>query len=467
MMHRSLRFQLVGWFSLLLVLIMVASGSYTYLRIRSYALKLLSDSLTHRAQQIGQTLLKNATSSGEAYTASEIEARYAPESNDKFIRIIRGDGSVLYHSGEPNDHSFVAAEIPNPRQSISHPIIRQEKVPNHESILIATVPYHSPQDDFLIEVGASVASSNRVANALLWTLAAGQLVVAALAIAGAWVLVNRAFVPVRNITAAAQEITLRRLSRRLPVPDTADEIAKLSVVLNQMIARLDESFQTTTRFTADASHELRTPLTVMRGELETLVARPNLDPVLRDNLASLLEEVERLSRIVGGLLALSRLDAGEAQIERVKFDLANLAETTVEQMCLLADEKHISLQCRTKNLVNVEGDRARVKQAVVNLLDNAIKYTPTNGQVHLSVWAQNGLAFLEVTDSGPGISESALPHVFERFYRADQLNGRDLEGAGLGLSIVQSVATAHGGAVQIENATHGGCRVTISLPRAR
>jgi heavy metal sensor kinase len=333
-------------------------------------------------------------------------------------------------------------------------------------LLIATHRVHTKTGDYLIEVGASMAASQRVLHTLLMTLLAGLPVVLGLVIFGGYLLMKRALQPVQSLMLAAQEISLTHLGRRLPALESGDEIASLTVVLNQMIARIDESFQHTSRFTADASHELRTPLTIMRGELEAIILGRKLEPDLRDALASLLEEVERLVRIVEGLFALSRLDTGEAQTERVRFDIAKLAETTAEQMCLLAEEKHIGLVCETDECVEVEGDRARLKQVVVNLLDNAIKYTPENGKVSLSVKPHNGCALLEVADSGPGASEAAMPHLFERFYRADEARVRGIEGAGLGLSIVRSICAAHSGSVTATN-TPTGCRFSVELPLAR
>ena len=265
---------------------------------------------------------------------------------------------------------------------------------------------------------------------------------------------------------AAQDITLHHLGRRLPVLDSGDEIARLSIVLNQMIAWLDESFQHTSRFTADASHELRTPLTIMRGELEALLSRGNLSREAVDTLGSLLEETERLVRIVEGLFSLSRLDTGEAQTERVRLDLGNLVETTMEQMCLLAEEKQIALTLDVKDGVFVEGDRARLKQVVVNLVDNAIKYTPQRGEILLSVRQDHSSAIFEAADNGPGISAEALPHLCERFYRAEEARKQDIAGAGLGLSIVQSICAAHGGSLSIRNREPNGAVVTVTLPKA-
>jgi heavy metal sensor kinase len=283
---------------------------------------------------------------------------------------------------------------------------------------------------------------------------------------GAWVLVRQALSPVQSIMDAAREISLHHLSRRLPVPRSGDELESLSRALNEMIARLDESFQHTSRFTADASHELRTPLTIMRGELEALLARTQLPAESAAELGSVLEETMRLARTVEGLFALSRLDAGEARSERVSLDLADLVSTTVEQMCLLAEEREIDLRCETSEPVEVAGDRSRLKQVVVNLLDNAIKYTAAKGWVILRVRGDDGRAVLEVEDNGAGVSPDDLPHVFERFYRSEKTRASEAEGAGLGLSIVQAICTAHGGSAKMENLSPQGCRVTVTLPRA-
>jgi two-component system OmpR family sensor kinase len=229
---------------------------------------------------------------------------------------------------------------------------------------------------------------------------------------------------------------------------------------------LDESFQSINRFTADASHELRTPLTIIRGELETWLLDKSLSNNVRETIYSLVEETENLSKIVECLLSLSRLDAGSAQMERVRLNLADLVSTTTDQMAPLADEKHVTLTSRAHGLVEVEGDRVRLKQVVVNLLDNAIKYTPEGGRVTVGVNVSDRRAQLEISDTGPGISDRDLPHVFERFFRADRIRLGTIEGAGLGLSIVQSICTAHGGVVKAENHANGGCRFTVKLPLA-
>jgi signal transduction histidine kinase len=179
-----------------------------------------------------------------------------------------------------------------------------------------------------------------------------------------------------------------------------------------------------------------------------------------------LEEVERLAEIVEGLFALSRLDAGEAHAEWVRFDLAELAATTADQMSLLAEDKHVSVACDTGGGVTVEGDRARLKQVVVNLLDNAIKYTPSGGRVALSVRREGDYAVLDITDTGVGIPADALPHVFKRFFRVDGSRSREQGGAGLGLSIVKSICTAHGAVIEVSSAPGRGSTFRIKQPLA-
>ncbi|MGA3006451.1 MAG: ATP-binding protein [Opitutaceae bacterium] len=287
-----------------------------------------------------------------------------------------------------------------------------------------------------------------------------------MAAAGGYLLVRRALTPVEGMARKAEVITQHNLSERLPVAFTGDELERLSVSLNHMISRLENALQNSKRFVADASHELRTPLTILRGELENLAQDSDLALPLRERLGSLLEEVERLSKIVERLFALSRLDAGEAQAESVQFDLAKLAATTAEQMALLAEDKKIAVTCDARQPVPVKGDQARLKQVVVNLLDNAIKYTPDGGTVHLKVAAAHHHAVVEISDTGIGIPSGALPHIFERFYRVDQARSRQPDGAGLGLAIVHSICQAHGGKVTAESVLGKGSRFRVSLPLA-
>jgi heavy metal sensor kinase len=284
------------------------------------------------------------------------------------------------------------------------------------------------------------------------------------AVAGGYFLVRRAMKPVDEVIKTAEQISSHNLGARVPVTPTGDELQRLSTALNNMFRRLDDAFQHNQRFMADASHELRTPLTVVQCELEAVSELTADHAQAREIVANTLEEVQRLTRIVEELFALCRLDAGEAQRESVHFDLGALVASTTDQMAVLADDKKIRI-VRNVDKVNVHGDRARLKQVAVNLLNNAINYTPAGGQVSVSVYAEQKKAVLEVADNGIGIPAEALPHVFERFFRVDKARSREDGGAGLGLSIVKSICLAHGGMVDVESTEGQGSRFTVRLPR--
>ena len=275
---------------------------------------------------------------------------------------------------------------------------------------------------------------------------------------------RRSLQPVDEITERAEGITSTNLSERLPVIRTGDELERLSSALNRMITRLDEAFQHVNRFSADASHELRTPLTILQLELEGIAHNHALSPALAEQIGSALEETHRMSRIVESLLTISRLDAGEARLDRSPLNLAALVDSTATEMKILAQEKALALRAFAESAVWVEGDRTRLQQVVVNLIDNAIKYTSEGGSIEVRVRREQTTAILEVADNGPGIPAYALPHVFERFYRVDKARSRTTGGAGLGLSIVKAICAAHGGEIHVSSAVGSGSCFRVEFP---
>ena len=267
-----------------------------------------------------------------------------------------------------------------------------------------------------------------------------------------------------TLTQKAERIGIGELGERLPVIETGDELERLSLSLNRMISRLEDALAHNRRFSADVSHELRTPLTILRGELEHVIQMRNVEPEVVESVGSALEEIERLAKIVESLLTISHLDSGGAGIEFNRFDLQDLVKTTAEQMRLLADEKQITMRSASTGPVYSFGDEPRIKQVLVNLLDNAIKYSRDGGHVVITVRSEDNCAVLIVSDDGAGIPGDALPHVFERFYRAEKARPRGTAGAGLGLSIVQAIRRAHGGSVSVVSSEGGGTAVQVRLP---
>jgi heavy metal sensor kinase len=465
---RSIKFRLVGWYAALLTGIFLLLSTSLYLDLRNFLENGLRETQARRVHQLSNALLANVQQAGEAAVIGQIKGWYAPESNDRFIRLTRADGSLAYMSGSPKDGSFDPAEVPAMAPGPQKESIRKQELSHGHTLLIASLnfkPAGSPA--YLVEFGALLDPVESMLNHLFLQLALGLPLAIGIVTVGGYLLVHRALRPVERITQTAEQITQLNLSERLPVTHSGDELERLSIALNRMIARLDDAFQNSKRFAADASHDLRTPLTILRGELESLVEDPELEEELRGRLAGLLEEAIHLSKIVEQLFTLTQLDRGESRTEWKRFDLAELARTTADQMDLLAEDKKISLVCEADEAAFVKGDRSRIKQVIVNLLDNAIKYTPAQGKVWLRVKAANGHVILDVEDTGIGIPADALPHVFERFYRVDKTRSAEAQSAGLGLSIVKSICTAHDAKVEAASVPDTGSRFSVELPAAK
>jgi signal transduction histidine kinase len=266
------------------------------------------------------------------------------------------------------------------------------------------------------------------------------------------------FKPLEDIAAVARQITRADdLSRRVPDTGRTDQIGDLARALNQTLERLEKLFWAQQRLLADVSHELRTPLTAIRGNLDLMRRMGEADPL---SLAIIQDEVDRMTRLVGDLLLLARADAGGLPLERKLVELDNILFEVYQQVNLW--EKSVDVSVVEIDQVYVWGDADRLKQLLLNLIDNAIKYTPANGRVSLSLAKAEGWAYIVIADTGVGIPPEDLPYVFDRFYRVDKARSRG--GSGLGLSIAKSIAQAHGGDIHVSSRVGEGTTFTIRLP---
>jgi len=459
----SIHFRMTAWYAGLLVCLLVLFGASVYVGLGSYLERTLRAALSEQARAVGEEIGERVTEKRLPTIVNYLNEKFAPQLNARFIRVTGAQDTLLYLSTRTPDGLLEPALVPKaPRQS-EREYATEAVLPNGRRVLVQVLPVFTPDGTFIVETGALYAPIEAVLRGLMMTFALGMPVIVAVAIGGGYVLTRRAMRRVDAITAQAEHISSNNLSDRLPVFQTGDELERLTVALNRMMERLEDAFQHINRFSADVSHELRTPLTILRGELEAAAQQELLTPELLDLVGSALEETERLRTIVDQLLVVSRLDAGDVQMEKVPLDLGQLAASTAEQMLLLAEEKSITVRCDTESGVEVEGDPSRLNQIVVNLLDNAIRYTGEGGSISVSATKQNGWATLTVADNGAGIPPEALPHVFERFYRADKARSRYSGGSGLGLSIVKAICTAHRGDVEIASTEGIGTTVTIRL----
>jgi heavy metal sensor kinase len=287
-----------------------------------------------------------------------------------------------------------------------------------------------------------------------------------LAAISGWWLAAQALKPVRSVAEAARQISATHPDRRLPISGARDELDHLAEAFNETLGRLQNALAEMRQFTGNIAHELRTPLATLRAEAEIALMQSVSDEELRRVLASQLEEFEKLTHLINQLLLLARAEAGEFRILKEPVNLAAVARFVSEQIEPLAAAKDISISVEAEPEVTISGDRNWIDRVVINLLDNAIKFTSNGGEIEVLVKREQSSACLEVRDTGEGIPAEALPHIFERFYRADPSRSRDVQGAGLGLSLVQWVVEQHEGRVEVQSEPQKGTCFTVRLPLA-
>jgi heavy metal sensor kinase len=320
-------------------------------------------------------------------------------------------------------------------------------------------------------------SSVRVAAAIeetslrdtLWTLAVilvtGIPFAVGLAIGGGYFLAGRVLSPVGAMAERAREITAESLAKRLPVDNARDEFGRLATVFNDTLARLEDAFERLRRFTADASHELRTPLTAMRSVGEVALRNTLESAAYRDVIGSMLEEVDRLTRLVESLLILTRADSGKFQLTPETLDLGALAGNVIDQVRVLADEKQQHLVLKAPIPIHATADAALMRHALMNLIHNAIKYTPNGGTITVEVHRMSsGQAAIEVRDTGPGIPAAHRDRIFDRFYRVDASRSREEGGVGLGLAIARWAVEANSGRIDLASDGRNGSSFQVVLP---
>jgi heavy metal sensor kinase len=383
----------------------------------------------------------------------------------RFVEIWSPEGSLLYRTPQLRGQALGAPPLPQDSMGRQAPF--SERLPNGLRMRVASNFHNMDHRRVILRVAHNEEALWRELREFATVLIIGFPLAVLLAAFGGYALARKALAPIDAMTRATKTISAEQLGARLSIKNPEDELGRLATVLNAMLGRLQGAFDQLRRFTADASHELRTPLTAIRSVGEVALQDHKTPAEYRDVVGSMLEEVDRLTRLVESLLILSRADASHIQLQRADISLLFVAREAASMLEVLAEEKGQKMDIGGDADLIVNGDRLILRQAVVNLLDNAIKYSPVNSQISVRVGRVEGSRVsLEITDQGPGIPVEHQPHVFDRFYRVDKARTREWGGAGLGLSITRWAVEAHGGEVSLHSNEENGTTFRVLLPLA-
>jgi heavy metal sensor kinase len=320
-----------------------------------------------------------------------------------------------------------------------------------------------PHRNFYVAIGRSLAENNRVVDKFTWRYFLFLPIMISLSVLIGWFMAGRALRPLNDVAQTAQRITGSNLTGQIPTRGANDELDRLIESFNHMIERLESSFTQTRQFSTDVSHELRTPLTAIRGQLEVALFAANTVEQYRDAIVSALEDVERLGQTIRALLLLSQAESGQVLLQKYALDLSAVAADIVDQFQIPAEGAKLTLTSSLPAECTIEADRIQIERLLSNLLSNAVKYTPEGGSIHVALACHPAFVQLSVKDTGVGIPDHDLPHIFDRFYRVPDKNPE--RGLGLGLSFVAWIVKAHGGRIDVQSTLGAGTAFLISLPR--
>ena len=452
----SIRVRTTGWYAVALSLMLVVYAAATFLAVRQEFQESLDDQL-HDDFEAAEGFLAPAPDGRVAWDGD----RHHDADNDEE----RGS-DVWSPSGEQIGRSGASAALPPVA------VAAAGAQPRYESLVAGGRRWRTLTGTTLVG-GRSVVlrvsrSEERLREQLsevLKVLVLGLPLVIVLAGLGGYVLARRALAPIDHLAIAARRVTAERLHERVSVPNQHDEIGRLAAVINDTFARLESSFDKLRRFTADASHELRTPLAVLRGIGEAGLVETRTPAEYKEAIGSMLEEIDRLTTLVDTLLRLSHGDAGRVHLSRESLDLGQLTREVASSLALLAEERRQRVSIESSDGVQVSADRLLLREAITNVVDNAIKYSPVGASMTISIRNDRDCAVVEVADHGAGIAVEDRERIFDRFFRVDTARSRDAGGSGLGLAIAKWAVEINDGSIHVDAGATGGSVFRISLPK--
>jgi heavy metal sensor kinase len=466
MAFKSIRSRLTAWYVTLLGIILVLFSVFLNYFLSKRLYESVDNSLTVSASVVATSAVMKFNRSPLPGLDQFFEQFMGAGNLNKFYRIYDGSGNVGSRS-----KNIDASKFPLSQEAYTEALSGENSyetfmVDGEHPIRVITMPILKEKKLInLIQVGTSLESIQetlRNLRILLFTAVPSILVLAALF---ARFMARRALKPISKIIQTARDIGQgQELSQRIPVLKVRDELGQLALTFNEMMNRLENSFAQMRQFSSDASHELRTPLTVLKGQNE-LVLKKTRDPKeYQEVIASNLEEINYMSKVLEDLFILSKSDENQIHLDCVPMDLRDLVEEVCRHAEVLAGEKDICIIIAFLESVKINGDEVRLRQMIWNILHNGIKYTQPGGELKVSLQCEKGSALITIQDTGIGIPESDLPSIFNRFYRVDKSRSRDEGGSGLGLSICQHIAEAHKGKIEVESKFGIGSRFKVRIP---
>src|SRR5450432_32797 len=450
----TIRTRLTLWYSGLLATVIVVFGISLFSVLNWAWRSQVHDNMLFIAQQTALNIVVyTQTGNLETQTPEVVDLITYPY----LIQVRQANGQLIQASSSP-----IRFTDPFDQEMLkSTETVTRDIMVGKTHAYVMTVPIFAPSGNFVgsVQILSSLATIDAAIERLFRIMLGVGLVAVLLAFMVGSVIAGQALQPIDTISQAAKQITAAGdLSKRIPYRGPQDELGQLTATFNATLERLERLFLTQRRFVADVSHELRTPLTTIQGNLD-LLKRYGNDPT---SLEAIDSEVKRMSRLVGDLLLLAQADSGRMPLIETSVELGTLAFEVFKQAKVLAQQ--VELRLGTIDAVHVSGDEDRLKQLLLNLVTNAIKYTPAGGTVTISVMHRDGFAFTRVSDTGIGIPEEDLGHIFDRFYRVDKARSRAMGGTGLGLSIASWIAEAHHGRIWAESEIGKGSLFTLQLP---
>jgi heavy metal sensor kinase len=452
----TIRARLTGWYALALTAMMVVYATATFVAVRHEFLEQLDERL-HDDFEVAEDRLTREADGTIRWADTHQDAH---DDEARVYEVWSPTGEQIHRSG---------AQTPLPPLALAQTATsyRYETIiANGERWRTIAAPVTIGGHNLVLRVSRSEERVREELSEVLVVLVLGLPLVVALAAVGGYLLARRALAPIDHLASEAQRITAERLHERLKVPNERDEIGRLTGVINHTIARLESSFDQLRRFTADSSHELRTPLAVVRGIGEAAVAERRSPAEYEEAIGSMLEEIDRMSSLVDTLLRLSHGDAGTIRLSREAIDLDQLARDVAASLGILAEERNQKVVVDATSHATVSADRLVLREAVTNVLDNAIKYGPDGSTVTMRVDRVGDEGLLAIADEGPGVPAEHRDRIFNRFFRIDEARSRERGGAGLGLAIAKWAVEIHGGRITVHEQRGRGSEFRIHLPLA-